>query len=185
MIKLFWGNNELEAKLCIEVHGRLSQRILQSFGWEFRQFSFDKDKWLVTLKLSTLKGKILFGMLNDMLSDFSAKFGMKHEFFLLNASCEGLLVKFLVPYLRKLKQAEVLHKLIIVESEYKDYFPPPMVEFTLCNSGVYKVHVDYQGRIRSVEWFNQQKPKVGDIISLWRYGESNEYAIQTLKKEPC
>lgn len=106
----------------------------KDFGWKFRQFSFDGDKWLVTLKLSTLKGKILFGMLNDMLSDFSAKFGMKHEFFLLNASCEGLLVKFLVPYLRKLKQSEVLHILIIVESEYKDYFPLPMVELHFVTS---------------------------------------------------
>ena len=60
----------------------------------------------------------------------------------------------------------------------------PVVEFTLCNSNFYKAHVDYQGRIRTAEWFNQQKPKVGDIISLWRYGESNEYTIQTLKKEP-
>jgi len=185
MIKLFWGIVGLKLNFVLKCMEDYLRGYCKDFGWELRQFSFDGDKWLVTLKLSTLKGKILFGMLNDMLGDFSAEFGMKHEFFSLKASCEGLLVKFFVPYLRKLKQAEVLYKLIIVESEYKDYFPPPMVEFTLCNSGVYKAHVDYQGRIRSVEWFNQQKPKVGDIISLWRYGESNEYAIQTLKKEPC
>jgi len=157
----------------------------KNFCWEFGELSFDKDEWLVTLKLPTPEGKILFGMLNDMLSDFSVEFGMKHEFFLLNASREGLLIKFHVPYLRKLKPAEVLYKLIIVESEYKDYFPPPMVEFTLCNSKVFKAHVDYQERLRSTEWFDRQELKAGSIISLWQYGESNEYTIHILKKDPC
>jgi len=157
----------------------------KDFSWEFGEFSFDRDKWLAILKLHVPEGKILFGMLNDMLSNFSVEFGMEHEYFSLNPSREGLLVKFFVPYLRKIKPAEVLYKLIIIESEYKDYFPPPMVEFTLCNSKVFKAHVDYQGRLRSTGWFNRQELKVGNILSLWRYGESSEYTIHILKKDPC
>jgi len=154
----------------------------ENSGWGCGRLSFNEENWLVTLTIPLSKEGALLGMLNDMFRGAGEEFGMDNQYFLLNTSCEGLIISFHVPYLRKLKPAEVNHHLIIIESEFRDYFPPPMVEFSLCNSKNYRAYIDEQWRLRSAEWFKGRDLKAGDVISLWKYGGAEEYIINILKR---
>jgi hypothetical protein len=94
-----------------------------------------------------------------------------------------IVLGFFLPYHRVLSPSDVEHKFIIVEAEFRDYFPPIGVRFfVLGGVSVYEASLDEHSRIFLTKWFNDHpRVKPGDTAIIWALNPFNTYAL-TLRK---
>jgi len=103
---------------------------------------------------------------------------------------------FTLPYPRRLSNSDILSKYISIESDWRDYFPPPDVEFVVESYGKhYTVSRDDYNRVfKGVsKWFKDHPDlKVGDIVlfqdvrtlkSIRKFPESYDYLLTVCLRE--
>jgi hypothetical protein len=126
----------------------------------------------------------------DTLDSFSAEmagqFNIERSKFVVWAPKEDKMgIGFFLPYHRVLAQAEVEAKFVIVEAEFRDYFPPPGVKFSVLGdspSKVYEVSLDEHSRIFLTKWFNDHSGiKPNDTTIIWTLEPLETYVL-TLRK---
>jgi len=131
-----------------------------------------------------ITGDSSLGTLDSFSAELAGQFNIDRSKFHIWAPKDNEIgIGLFLPYHRVLTPSEVEHKFIIVEAEFRDYFPPPGGRFFVLGGGrVYEVSLDERSRIFLTKWFNDHTGvKPSDIIILRTLRPFETY-ILTLKK---
>lgn len=127
---------------------------------EIKQYEKGEQRYWVDI----ITDDSYLGTLDYFSTEVAGQFNIdKSRFFVWAPKENEIAIGFFLPYIRVLSPSEVEHKFIIVEAEFRDYFPPPKVGFSVLDDGKsYEASLDEYSRIFLTKWFNDHqgvKPK--------------------------
>lgn len=127
-----------------------------------------------------ITGDLSLGTLDSFSAELAGQFNIDRSKFHIWAPKENEIgIGFFLPYHRVLSPSEVEHKFIIVEAEFREYFPSPGDKFFVLGGGrVYEASLDEHSRIFLTKWFNDHPGvKPSDIIILWSLSPLETYVL--------
>jgi len=142
----------------------IADKHLKTF-YEVKLWENQKNKYWVDI----ITGDLRLGELDSFSAELARQFNIDRSRLHVGAPKENeISTSLFLPYLKVLTPSEVGYKFIIVEEEFRDYFPPPDDKFFVVgDERVYEASLDEYSRIYLTKWFKDNpKVKPGDVAIL-------------------